>query len=278
VVWSSALGGPAVGVAGTFEGGDGASPGSGIVLGGLSKGIFVGFAGGGGSGGFGNTAVSGGVGGGGVGDVGGGTIFIVGAAGATAGAGGVGFGGAGGTAGGAACGGALAIPGGFAATAGGFGAIGQGLTAVGCGGLVTGDGGTVVSLGFSPVHEGLIAGLGSDNPAVGVGFGASLLDSRLIFGTVVGGELWLSSGGVTGAGFFSSRFGGFGAVIPPVFPAIISSRYWMLMRAMEGLPPLVKTYIPSVAFSISATRREKLSRASVSGTILSIGTEIIFPP
>jgi hypothetical protein len=48
----------------------------------------------------------------------------------------------------------------------------------------------------------------------------------------------------------------------------------MLTSAMAGLPPLVNTYKPSSWFSISATIRENLSRASVSGTIRSIGTLI----
>lgn len=51
----------------------------------------------------------------------------------------------------------------------------------------------------------------------------------------------------------------------------------MLIKAMAGFPPLVRTYIPSVIFSTSATKRLKLSLASVSGTILSIGTLIKIP-
>lgn len=54
----------------------------------------------------------------------------------------------------------------------------------------------------------------------------------------------------------------------------------MLTKAIAGLPPFVSTYMPSFWPSISATMREKLSRASVSGTIRSIGTLTIknLPP
>ena len=51
----------------------------------------------------------------------------------------------------------------------------------------------------------------------------------------------------------------------------------ILTNAIAGFPPLVNTYIPLVCFSTSATKREKLSLASVNGTILSIGTFNIVP-
>lgn len=54
------------------------------------------------------------------------------------------------------------------------------------------------------------------------------------------------------------------------------SRNGILMRAIAGLPPFVRTYKPSSLVSISETILLKLSRVSVSGTIRSIGT--LIPP
>jgi hypothetical protein len=90
------------------------------------------------------------------------------------------------------------------------------------------------------------------------------------------GVVSLGNFGGTAAAFGASAVVLFSSVSSVAWPFISFSRYWILIKAMAGLPPLVKTYKPSAALSISVTIRLKLSRVSVSGTILSIGT--LIPP
>ena len=119
---------------------------------------------------------------------------------------------------------------------------------LGSGGRLTGSG-------------SLIGGLGNAGRIISFSFGSGLNED---------------SGGIEGVDLFSFLYEGIsGELLDESLLFIKLSRYWMLIRAIDGLPPLVKTYKPSASFSISETTRLKLSRASVSGIILSIGTFII---
>ena len=122
---------------------------------------------------------------------------------------------------------------------------------------------------------GVVGGNGQGLLPVQLGSTLSGLDSSSGFSGLICGLSSLCCLG-DGAGF------GFGRLLSEdvsvgISPFISLVRNSILTKAIDGLPPLVSTYIPSGAFSISLTRREKLSLASVSGTILSIGTFNIVP-
>jgi hypothetical protein len=135
-------------------------------------------------------------------------------------------------------------------------------TGVGAGALIGGAGG-VSGVGAGAVVEaaGIKGGFGS----LTTGFGGAMTA-----GTAIGVGSFATAGSVAGLG--SAGFDSTALLSAP----INRSRKGMLISAMAGLPPFVRTYKPSSVVSISATILLKLSRVSVSGTIRSIGT--LIPP
>ncbi len=128
-------------------------------------------------------------------------------------------------------------------TGAGVGAIGQGLTGLG------GNGGLGARLGVGgvigepagiegavPVQLGLIVGLaGAELAASGVSAAAFGGSNEGMFGS-----------GVLGGSTFSDLAAGFELGVTLVLSSPITlARKLMLIRAIAGLPPLVKTYIPS---------------------------------